>query len=976
MDSIERTSLIVPLSAKNSARAKSLPFFLYYCAFAKAISRAQSLLFYFSPHAFLKSVHPHLTVLLCSLLCLYSSELLAAKVIKADDALHHLPLAQYVDVLALESEQAISAEQVYQQYRHQFSPVNLNDQQSMHEFNGPLWLHFAVLNTSEEDKEVWLSANIAGIQRLSLYRLQRKVDGVVTFVEQADAMLQQENFAPILKVVTLQAGEANHFYLYIERQKSLDLQLQLLRPSAFFSERLTRASRYSISFGLLAMLIIVTGFLAFYRRSEVLAYHSLYCLLVLSFVIASLGIPRGWFGGLSGLYYGFIFSLFYLCSVVLLMQARAYVRQEAIQYLPRLYLLEALIALSLLSVWLIISQDHDSPWLWAPGVIAALFSLHAYYASYINTRNVLSLWIILLRLVTLSVLLTVVYNADTMLALSQLIHLWMVYYVAAECTVMVFLFLMNDQRRQQQQQQQQLQNNSRNAYHKAQTELLSEVSHDLRSPVAGILGMADLLQSSMLTETQQEQLQAIKNSSQTLLNQISAVNDRLQLQQDQQLVQKSAFELALLVEEAVFAYRLQAEQRNIEFVVNIHADLPVIVEGDAARLRQILQPLIANAVTYTSQGEVLINVSCLDKETSCLLFKVSDTGRGLAKQDLQAIQRHNNKPQWRLNENEHKHEEQTGLARVGQLLQQLGSSLQVESKLGEGCRFSFELVLTALDQNMQLDHEQQDYSILRNKRLLIVDDNHSCCDVLKQQAKSWGMLVNTCYDGQEALAMFRAKKNLGEDFDAIIIDYDMPHLSGLEVAERIRDDATVLPQMIMLTGLNVMPSEHLTREVGIQTIITKPASRKLVRMTLSNLFHMQRRQQLALPGDVVERQCRVLIVEDNDVSRRIISKMMELLAVDYKLVADGQLAVDAAQRERFDMILMDCEMPVMNGFDASEAIISWQRRKQQALTPIIALSAHIMGEHKQRAMDSGMQDFLEKPVKLAELESVIQRFVG
>ena len=171
-----------------------------------------------------------------------------------------------------------------------------------------------------------------------------------------------------------------------------------------------------------------------------------------------------------------------------------------------------------------------------------------------------------------------------------------------------------------------------------------------------------------------------------------------------------------------------------------------------------------------------------------------------------------------------------------------------------------------------------------------------------------------------------------------------------------------------------MPSEHITREAGIQTIITKPASRKLVRMTLSNLFLMQQRELQEQPEDGIERRCRVLIVEDNDVSRRIISKMMELLAVDYKLVADGQLAVDAAQRERFDIILMDCEMPVMNGFDAAEQIISWQRRKQQQPSPIIALSAHVMGEHKQRALNAGMQDFLEKPVKLVELESVIQRF--
>ena len=900
---------------------------------------------------------------------------LSAKIITSSGDHHNFSLADSVDVLSVVSSEQLSVQSVYKNHRQQFAPVRLNDARLMKNYSGPLWLRFAVFNNHEESQEIWLSGNIAAIQKLKLYRLVHLDNGQVDFVEEPDALLHHEYFASLLKKLNFEPGQKNYYYLYLERQKSLDFELRLLQPNVFFSERITKASGYGVGFGLLAMLVLFSGFLAIFKRSQVLLCQSLFGLLMLSFVISNLGVPRGWFGDLNAIYYALMASLFYLCNIIIIFQARAYLIQEGTPKPQRYFLVPLIFIFAGLSLVQIFWQQQDAMWLWLPALVAAVFTLNAYRKSYNASGNAFTLSILVIRAITFMLVIYVVYSADRVFALSKLLQPWMLYYIVIEGVLMIAMIIINDQRRYMQEQQQLLIAGSRNIQYQAQTALLSEVSHDLRSPVAGILGMADLLQSSLLTETQQEQLQAIKDSGQTLLNQISAVNDRLSLQQDHQTVQRSAFELAQLVEEAVFAFRLQAEQQNIEFVVNIQSDVPAIVEGDAARLRQVLQPLIANAVKYTSQGEVLVDVACLAGNSSLISFSVSDTGRGIAQQPLQELRKLNKQPYWQQQEqNAEPVRAEKGLVRVRQLLRQMNAVLSIDSKMGEGSCVSFQLELNALDNDASLDLDDMDYSILRNKRILIVDDNHSCCDVLKQQAKSWGMLVNTCYDGNEALAMFRAKANLNEDFDAIIIDYDMPHLSGLEVSKKIKEETEILPQIIMLTGLNVMPPEQVTRDAGIQTVITKPASRKLVKLTLSNLFHMQKRQQQNSSLADRPKSCRVLIAEDNDVSRRIISKMMELLSVDYKLVADGQLAVDAVQRERFDVILMDCEMPVMNGFQATEAILNWQKNKQQVATPIIALSAHIMGEHKQRALAVGMQDFLEKPVKLAELEAVIQRF--
>lgn len=899
-----------------------------------------------------------------------SSFTLAAQVINVDDFQQHISLAASIDVLANEDPALTNPEIVYSQYRHNFSPVDLNDRAVMSGFDGRLWLRFAINNALPQTQVRWLQANDLVIDELKVYRVDERDDGQVIFVEMADALLKSQRYAPILIALDIPPNSISRYYVYMQAQQNFDLHLGLLKPDAFFEQQLQEVSVYSMAFGFMLMLLLLALFLAWLRKSSLYLWQGGYNLVCLAMVISGVWLGRSWLPNFDSWHYFLVYTFYFLANQIILLQACAYLQREntLASQISQMYL--ALLLNLFLGVMVLFWFDAESPLFLLVSVITAFFTAKAYYRSYQKTHNLISLKIVYLRVACLFGLLLVVYFCQQILTLQQLVSPWLLAYLVIESVLLNSLFLLNDMHGDRLKQQQELLLSNRNSSNLAKTELLAEVSHDLRSPIAGILGMADLLQNSMLTAVQQEQLMAIKTSGQALLNQISAVNDRLQLQQSQKTIQKSAFELALLVEECAFGFRLQAEQRNIEFILNIHSDVPVIVEGDAARLRQVLQPLIANAIKYTAQGEVLVNVSRLASHPNYLSFRVEDSGRGMTQQQVLQIRQMNLPGHYELDHDSGPAKQ--GVQTAVQLLLQMDSNLRVESKLGDGSQFAFELPLPELShQQDSVSEADINFSILRNKRILIVDDNQTCCNVLKQQTKSWGMLVNSCYDGNEALAMYRAKRSLGEAYDILIIDYDMPHLSGLEVAEKIKLEQAELPLMVMLTGLTLMPPEQITKDAGIQTVLNKPASQKLVRLTLSNLLHMQQRQQQKSAKS--EKGFKVLIAEDNDVSRRIISKMMEMLGVDYKLVADGQLAVDAAQRQRYDLIFMDCEMPVMNGFEATQMIRQWQINKRQSITPIIALTAHIMGEHKQLSQDVGMADFLEKPVKLAELEAVIQR---
>lgn len=899
------------------------------------------------------------------LLCSTTSQAAPIAIINANT--EKLSLTQYVDIL--NDDQYTSLDQILgTSLANQFAPIDLSDQAAFAEYNNRFWLRFSIHNTTNEEQIFWLHANDPFFLSLTIYTI--KSFNPLSYEEVNNALFQDEYFTPILKEIHIQPNSTATFIAQVNALNKQTSQLEIIKSSKFLAQQINETRLFTFGLGVLFFLVLFSLFFTLYRKSKIFLYYCSFVISHLGIEIIGRGITRDWYPNYAEWKYTAMFCFFYLGTAAALMGTQMYLKSGN-SYTRHYHFLTLAQYFNFFSCLIIIFViDGYSPLVLLPAIITIPTVISALYSFYNENDDRIALFISITLFISSIILIAYLFFSSTLFDLTLFVNPYILYFIITVDTILLILLIIHkDILIEQDSTHQQLVNTNATKF-KAQQELLSEISHDIRTPISGILGMADLLKLSSLTTKQQEQVDAVKTSGQTLLDKVSEIHYRIHLQDNTTAIQKHPFELTPLIEVCINSFRMQAESKNIELIAHVQSDVPTIVMGDELRLRQILIKLIDNAIKNTQQGEVIINVSKLASNLNYIHFSIKDTGRGLSTQEITDLGGKNNNS----NNKGSAINEKLGIPITRKLLTQLKSELHITSHLGEGSNFSFSLLLpqaahTSHDNNHIL------HKILANKKLLVVDDNYTCCKVLRQQASSWGMQVTEAHNGNEALAMFRANMNLKQPFDAIVIDYDMPHLSGIEVAERILTETATPPIMIMLTGLSIAPSDDIAYQAGIATVLTKPSSQKLIRLTLANLFQ-EKNHDLSTQKNILGKNSqRILVAEDNDVSRGVISRMLENMAVDYKLVANGQLALDAAKRERFNLILMDCKMPIMDGYEATKKIHAWQKEQHQMPTPIIALTAYMPEDNQEERAEAGMISYLEKPILQAELEATIKLYI-
>ncbi len=266
-----------------------------------------------------------------------------------------------------------------------------------------------------------------------------------------------------------------------------------------------------------------------------------------------------------------------------------------------------------------------------------------------------------------------------------------------------------------------------------------------------------------------------------------------------------------------------------------------------------------------------------------------------------------------------------------------------------------------------------------------MDDNDTCRKVLVQQCSAWGMNVSAVPSGKEALALLRTKAHLRDYFDAVLLDQNMPGMTGMQLATKIKEDPSLNHDIlvIMLTGISNAPSKVIARNAGIKRILAKPVAGYTLKTTLAEELAQRGRETalasalgnapapLELPTDF-----RILVAEDNSISTKVIRGMLGKLNLEPDTASNGEEALRAMKTQRYDLVLMDCEMPVLDGFSATEQLRQWELANQRPRTPVVALTAHILGEHKERALQVGMDGHMAKPVELSQLRELIQFWVS